>query len=72
MRIQPEHAFHSKSSKHFNMDDEGAAGSFTILDLQLSKKTPKLSCRLETILSHKVITKLIEQTMKIRQYLGMN
>ena len=44
------------------MDDEGAVpGSFTILDLQLSKKTPKLSCRLET--------KLIEWTMKIRKYL---
>ena len=41
------------------MDDEGAApGSFTILDLQLSKKTPKLSCRLKTILGHSVIKKL--------------
>ena len=53
------------------MDDEGAAGGviYNSLDLQLSKKTPKLSCRLETILSHKVITKLIEWTMKIRKYL---
>ena len=56
------------------MDDEGAAGGviYNSLDLQLSKKTPKLSCRLETILSHSVITKLIELTMKIRKYLGMN